>query len=1368
MLRKSLFPILISLYAIILPAQAQITRLITTDEGLPSSHVHNIFQDNDGFMWIASDNGLCRYDGTDFTYFNHDVRHSSSLEHDNVNAVYQDSKGVLWIGTAKGLQVLDSEYDRFISIDLKPKNSDYDLFIKGITEVSNSSGEKEILVSTSRDGIFVLNMDTHEPVDTQRESLAGLLPSQYINTMYVDDEGTLWISSGKGGIEAIDYRKQAILNNEIWRTLGDEVHHTIIASSFAEDKTRGILYLGCNDYGIIAYDRHKKEIQKVNYSSNETLMITALLIDRDKDGLLMIGTENQGIKALDIASGQVSDYKIEDNKTNLQNAKIHNLLQDRQGNLWANAYMKGILLVPKKIYGFENFSVIDPISKIENTSEISCIETGTEKGTLWIGTDGNGIFKNKDGVIVEHITSKDSPLDNDSITDMVSDKNGNLWIATYLGGLFYYNRSQGVRKFEEQKKIGNEKTVALCYDESRDFIYVATLGNGFSILDASEKSFIKSVSDDNTKWTNTLYADSSGILWIGTPNGPATYDPRTEQISRIIYNDGQDSDIVSCFCQGNDGVMWIGTFSELVCYDRTDGTYSQMDEFSGLSNHRIKGIITRDNGDLWVSTTNGLNRINTRSKHCMSFFSNDGLRGNEFNQGSVCRIGNDLLFGSNDGITIVRPQEIAEERRDSPTVYFSRLSVKGENIRYDYDSSENIIDKQINHATEIRLPKGNSSISLHVSFIEYSNPKRVNYIYKLEGLDKDWETGGTNHLVKYNSLPRGRYNLKIRAYFDDNINYSSEKSIKVLVPAPFYFSTIAVLIYMITLIFTITQCIWAHRRKIKIKEEQEASRIKEMKLDMFTNLSHEIRTPLTLVMSPLQEMRQRENDPQKKDIYNLMYRNSLRILRLINQLMDLRKIDNGQMKLQFEKTDIIFFVKDIVNSFENLALSKSIALQLDIQPDCLEAWIDRDSFDKIMLNLLSNAFKYTPDRGTISISISRAKKNNGILNRAVDNYFEISVKNSGSHLDPDDLEKVFKRFYQSAASEIKTGSGVGLNLAKEYVSLHYGKILAENVTGGVCFTIQLPSGCKHLSPEQMSGNEDKDLYSKMGTYFKEMTPTLSAEQSIINNEKKGKPSVVVVDDDTEMLGYINATLSDLYNIKLFTNAKEAWSFISSSIPDAVVTDLILGETDGAALCSKIKSNSNTNLIPVIMLTAKNDERTVTGCTDCGVDRFLVKPASIELLKSCLSQVISTRRAIKNKYCNDIDYNYDEIKIDSIENNFAVKIVNIIKENMDNAGFSVEDLSKEIGISRVHLNRKMKEVMSTSPNALIKSIRLKQAAYLLINNNVNISEVAYRVGYSAHSYFSSSFRDYFGMTPKEFVALYGSNPDNPELKKILEM
>ena len=1358
-------------------ASAQIARLYTSGSGLPNSQIYSIYQDSRGFIWIATENGLARFDGMDFDTFNFDRTNPNSIASDFVLTVIEDSFGKYWVGTSAGVQTFDPEYGSFTKIDLEdPAVPSSDQHISAIIE-AEVNGRKMILAASSGHGLYAIDPQTRKTAPELLESLNSSLPSPFIKSIFKDSHNRLWTGVEDGGIIVMELDECKILNDSIWKGIAA---NNAVATSFAQTGDDNIL-IGTTNYGILIYDEDARSVRRAKGDSARECKVESLLSSRLSDrfsgDVVMIGVENGGLRLYNSETEQILGGEFPGVPFDMSSWKVHCLTEDNQGNIWVGAYQTGIMVIPKSMYGFEYIQLGEKGFPLATGACVTSITADYDNGSLWIGTDGKGLYRiNRDGSKTLY-SSRNSSLSNNSIMGLAIDKRGTLWVATYLGGIYSWTEKTGFRQFLDQQAISTSKTSFLAYSEREDILYAGTHGNGLAVISAKDEKVINTLSDDYHKWISSLYIGKDGKIWLGTYNGPTAYDRKSGKATRYDAHESLSTRVYS-FCESMDGKMWIGTGEGLVCFDRLDGKTVAYTEKDGLPSNVIKEIKEGNDGNLWIATLNGLSRFSPSSSTFKNYYQHDGLQENEFSsQASYKGIDGKLYFGGIKGVTAFHPHIVDQRTRPVPPLYFSELSVMNMPVSYDPAiGDENILDKHITEARQITLPFSSNIFSIKFTVLEYTNPRKIMYSYMMEGFDCDWNfTEHDTRVISYTNLPAGRYTMKVKAFFEGAPDEFSYREIGIRILPPWYRSTWAFIMYAILLglmIFVLVQ--WRKQEDMQRKEKEE-SEIKEMKLKMFANLSHEIRTPLTLVMNPLKKMRESETDPKQKELYNLMYRNSLRILRLVNQLLDMRKVDSGQMQLHFLETDVVYFIKDIMNSFNNLATSRSISFGISAKKEITNLWIDQGNFDKIIFNILSNAFKHTPDNGTISISISEAKKNSGQLPSQIKEYVEFVIENTGSGVDERYLDKLFDRYFQTDVHDAKVGSGVGLHLTKMLTELHHGDIRAYNTDEGMAFALRIPTGCSHLSEEEMTKpTNHKDLYTKNTSDTEEhfsshedVTYAPAKDESDKSKATRSKRSIILVDDDEEMREYLKLELKTLYNVEVCANGKDAWPKITTTIPDAIVTDLKMDIMDGAELCDKVKKNTGTNHIPVIILTSSSDEKSQQRCIDSGADRFFTKPISLEILKSAIANAIATRDTIRNKYNKEIDYKYNEIQMPDSSNKLVSKVIETIRKNMENSDFSVEDLSREVGMSRVHLNRKLKETMNVSPSNLIRSIRLKQAAYLLINNKVNISEVAYKVGFSTHSYFSNSFHDFFGMTPKEFVAKYMDCKDEETLKRIFE-
>ncbi len=1322
--------------------------LYTTDNSLSNSQVNDIFQDSKGFIWISTENGLTRFDGRDFLTFHFRRDRAHSLASDLVLSMFEDSRGTLWTCTSMGLQIFDAETRDFHMLDLQDELSpESTQHIASILEVKTVNGGPELWVATSQHGIYVLDLETHVVKSERRALLNSLLPSPFIYSLFQDSRGWVWIGCETGGLSVVDA--------STLQPQGLSLDMQTYIRDFAEDPSSGNILVATMS-GLYRYNASTRTLTASRDPEARKAQAVSLLysktLQRAGERTFLVGTETRGLNVYDMETDRMSKADIPSVSQDISRWKIHSLTEDNQGNIWVGAYQTGVMVIPRSMYGFEYMRA--------DYGCVSSIARDPRDGALWVGADGGGLMRIAPDGKKTVYNASNSALSNDSVTALSFDKRGMLWIATYLDGIFTYTPARGLRHFADSKEIGSPNMACLAYDTENDLMYAGTYGAGMSIISASREKVVKHISEDTNKWVSSLYIDRSGIVWLGTFNGPMCYN---HSMGKLFSYDMEGSSLkarVYDILEASDGRIWIGTGEGLTVCDRKRSTATVYSEADGLTNNVVDAILEAVDGTLWISTSFGLNRLDPETGKIDKYYSYDGLQGNEFHPGAAFKDDDGrFFFGGTGGITSFYPQVVNQKTHQVPPLYFSRLSILNEEVEYEADA--------------ITLPNKANTFSLEFAVLEYTNPMRIRYTYKLDRYDKDWRyLPFPAHAVSYSNLPAGRYTLHVKAYFDGSPDQFSYNTFRIKVEYPWYMSIWAFLVYSLVLAAVLLLFLHLLRRHREHVKDKEASEIKELKLKMFSNISHEIRTPLTLLMSPLKELREAEKDPHQKDLYNLMYRNSLRILRLVNQIMDMRKVDEGKMQLYFRETDIVYFIRDIMQSFEHMAVTRNIRLSLTTASPVMNLWIDQGNFDKIVFNLLSNAFKHTRDGGHIDIDVSAPQRNHDILTPEVASLVKISITNSGSHIDDSDLDRVFERFFQTDVLDAKMGSGVGLNLTKMLVELHHGVITAANTEDGVCFTVVMPVGCSHLTEQEMSStNHHKDLYTKLpspaedlhGTEDIAFTPASAASEKVVKSHR----SVVIVDDDSEIRDYLLAELRSLYNVKTFEGAQEAWTDISAEQPDVVVTDLMMSGMDGLELCRRIRHNPVTNHISVIILTSSSDESSHLESIDSGADRFLLKPLSIELLKSSIAQVIAARDTMRGKFSGGTKYDYEEVKVASVGMGLIERVMEVVKRNLDNPEFGVDDLSREVGMSRVHLNRKLKEILGISPSSLIKSTRMKQAAYLLVHDKVNISEVAYRVGFSTPSYFSNSFRSYFGLSPKEFVAKYSDVTDRETLDKLFE-
>lgn len=1352
-------------------AYSQNSRLYMTDQGLSSSRIKYVYQDHEGFIWVGGENGLDRLIGDHIQNFLHQDENPISITNNDITSIFMDSNKIVWVGTGKGLNRYNSEKNEFKYIQLSELEIPSRRF--AISCIVGDNQKNRIFVSTSGHGIFVVNSKTGT-LDTQLSSrLTQLLGTLFIGQMILDDRGWLWAFTYHNGFRIIDMKSLKRVSIQIDDAILKDFSQDLL-TVFKKDTPTGNVLIGSSTRGIYIYDAAKKSIRKPMDPNLQTMNVQSLLVK--KDGTILLGSENRGTWIFNRVTETVESFNVfNNNLVDLGHSKVHALLEDNVGNLWMGLYQKGLFIVPKSISGFEYHIM----SKEKSGANSACVSAFTKdiNENLWIATDGGGIFKAAGNNLKNQFENNDG-LTCNSIICLMADKTGTVWAGSYGKGLFCSNGGAFIQS-DLTKQLSNNKVMCLEYDALRNYLYVGTNGGCFDIIDLTTGK-LRHVNAEINKWVRSLHLDATGRLWVGTSEGSFYYDVDHGRVLNVDIGIGGYFP-TNCY-EEVDNKLYIGTSSGMVEYNMKKNKATLVDLGKNLGSNNIMSMAFGKDQSLWFTTPKNLSRLNLKNNHIRTYSSFDGFHIGEFRYGSVYKDkSGSLLFGGDNGVVKVDPMQVNEQQYHIQPIFFTELNINNKFVDYNNNNkSKNVLDASLSKATRLKLSYKDNTFTMYFTAQEYASPQKVNYSYRLTGYDNNWHyTDASNAKVTYASLPPGRYTLEVKGYFNEESNDVTTRSIRVIISNPWYTSILARILYLmlilVILYFTYRFYLNKQEQRRILEMAQYNEQVKEDKLRLFTSIAHEIRTPLTLVVSPLKKLMNSVTDLETTEMYKLMYRNSMRILKTINQLLDIRKLDNRQLTLHFEEYDLIGVIKGIMLSFKNLATVKQISFTMESsESDHLNVWIDGNNFDKIIYNILSNAFKFTPISGKILIRINEVINRGEIKNPLVSEFAEIKLFNTGSPIDENDLNHIFERFYQGNTPHDASGTGIGLHLTHELVLLHHGSIEAHNIGNeGVEFTVRIPLGNAHLSDTELTPRaHDKDSEHRDDLDFetisdKDFIDTTSFEEETEEKEPKNKNTILIVDDDEDFCRFLKKELFD-YNILISNSGNKAWKQLLSVHPDVVVTDYMMPDGNGLELCQRIKSNPETDSIPVILLTSEGSEKLQMQSMELHADRFLTKPFNILMLKGAIGQAIRVREKIKNKiHRTDMGYNYDSISIDSADDKLVKKVIDYIKEHLEDSDMSVEELSKDVGFSRVHLNRKLKEILGISPSSLIKSIRLKQAAYLLVNNKVNVSEVAYKVGFSSHSYFSYNFHDFFGMSPKEFIIYYTENADEESIRKLLE-
>ncbi len=1000
-----------------LPAAGQNARLYLPELGLPNSQVNRIYQDRTDYIWICTEGGLVRFDGLRFETYQHDRESANCLSSSSVIDMVEDGRGTKWIGTAAGLDILDSEYSSFTHFDLH-RNPDTPVnpYIGRLLEVPAAG---TLIVGTGGAGVFVIDSETRQELPEKRETVNRTLHTDYIHTLFLDASGRLWILPGDSKPVVLDAVTLEPATELAWSPELQKAGDLLRVNDMAEDPVTGDILLGSTE-GLLLLKAGSGLIRKASGRRAATTVGASIIFDSQtasgEERLFLVGNEDGGLLHFDTETEEVRTALVSSIRQETGNWKATSSLRDAQGNLWLGLYQTGVLVAPKSRFGFSYMGFSTRGMPGENNTVVTDVYEDGQN--LWVATDGGGLFcrpaaGGRKRQAERVFTRDNSALNNNAILTVTGDRYGTIWLGTYLGGLYYIEGGTALKSYPYADQVGTDRIRTLVYDPARDLLYVGTSGAGLTVIDAKTRKPIARQVDEDYRWISALHLDQTGRLWVGSYNGPFCYDPSLDRI--IPFSGTAGSDLpprIYDICSSADGSIWFGTEEGLFQWNETSRELRRYTTQDGLSNNVVRAILSADGGDMWVSTSSGLSRLTPRTGKITVFQSYDGLQGNEFRTGCAFKAPSGrLYFGGNGGLTSFSPLMVDSGGDRMPQVALARLTMLDQPVVYDpAKGSNNLIDKHISEATRIRIPRGVDMFSLEFSVPEYTNPQRLRFDYRLSGFESDWKTAPSLlRMATYTNVRPGRYRFEVKAYFDGSPEVYSERSVDLRVEAPWFLTGWAWAVYAAILVGIILLLLHFIRQRRRQAQEKKDAELKELRLGLFTNLTHEIRTPLNLVMAPLGAIREAEEDPVRKDTYNLMYRNCLRINRIVNQLMDLRKIDAGQMQLFFRETDIVYFIRDIMQSFGKLAESKRIDFSLTSAHPEETLWIDQGNFDKIVYNILSNAFKHTPDGGRIRVDVSAPTPNHGELQADVKEYVQVRIFNSGSRIEEAWISHVFDR-----------------------------------------------------------------------------------------------------------------------------------------------------------------------------------------------------------------------------------------------------------------------------------------------------------------------------------------------------------------------
>lgn len=1291
---------------------------------IQSNKIITIYEDRNGYLWIGTHmGGLFKYDKNKntFLHYAHDPQNSRSLNNNNVWAIQEDKDGNLWVGTERGLNILRKnadDFDRICKKDNPTLTYDFitDIHLSSSKElwISTETGLNK-LVTTTKAGKDYYSFENYlYPSDATNTVLHNYI--YQIDELVVNGKQTLWLSTKKGLKRLLDGTLKNFLIPD------KPLSHSFFRSVLAVNGDAPYLVTG-SEMGLSLFNPISEKFEEIPYANGNKIKIshssvTSLYFDRG--GVLWVGTK-KGMNKFDSYTKDFESFA----SINFDQSKsiITGVQESSTQGYWIATIGGGLY----KFDGKDAFKSVKIVSKEENdfTQFIQTLYSDT-KGNVWVGTAGAGVYHFNEQVLGEqksitkfnhYYTRSESPLMDDYIMSLTGDADGNVLVGTWSGGLFKIGNDKRVVQIDHP--LLKEAPIVVLHKDRTGVIWVGTRGNGFyrvKEIDGKIKAnrFIKSADEStiSNNFINAIYEDHAGTLWIGTDGGLNSFDRRTERFTRHHLEGGPNSEM-------------------------------------------IVSILEDDQGKIWLANWNGLSVMDPAEPGWMrSYDRNDRIMGGFF-YNNVCVKNKDghLLFAGSEGFNRIDTKRIVQKPEKYPLV-ITQFELFGKPVTYGEEIDGRVLlESPLQDSVKVKLKHFENSIAFEFASLDYAAPEKIRYAYKLEGFNKDWSyTTSRRRFANYTNLNYGTYTFKVKATSTDGVWNEKSSQVFITILPPWWKTYWAVLLYILATFavlygfrkLILLRANLLHDIKLERLQRENMEKLNKAKLQFFTNISHEFRTPLTLILGPAQNLL--DSAEIGKTLRNhvlTISNNAQRLLRLVNQLLDFRKAESGNLKLEVSEGNLVKFMKEVKLSFDALAEQLKIKFTMEASAPIIKVWFDRDQFEKILFNLLSNAFKNTPTGGHIRININE-------LNDEVN----LIVEDSGRGIKPEHFETIFQTFFSYDEDKHHTGTGIGLALAKSLVDMHHGTISVESDEGKhTRFTINLRKGSAHFAENEIHHYshdvESLDYYPSLtGTELQPVERIQEVQDEVLED----KPTLLLVEDNDDVRAYIKSIFNKKYQIIEATEGKAGMNAAVEHVPDVIISDVMMPVMDGITFCKHLKSDVKTSHIPIILLTARTSLIFKVEGLETGADDYVTKPFNPKLLELKVRNLVRMRERMRKVFADKEILNIEpkRITLTSADEVFVQKAMESVEKNMNNAAYSVEDLGRDVAMSRMQLYRKLKALTDLSANEFIRTMRLKRAAQLLEQKQLTIAEVTYEVGFNDLPYFRECFKKMFGVTPSEYT------------------
>ncbi len=1311
------------------------------EDGLSNNQVHCSFQDRRGFMWFGTSQGVNRFDGYRFTKFVNDPDDSSSLRGNLVRVIFESAAGSLFVGTENGgLNLFDRDREVFVHVfDRFPGLRLHDASVNDIRE----DRQGRLWIATN-DGILLLKEGISlERVIPAEDNPEREMARQFIRVISFDNSGNLWLGTNQG-VFVLDTALNRVRpfhlpipeskNEEIWELLTD---------------SGGKIWVGTYDNGIFVIGDSGKVEKHFSPDPANNRSRTVRSITPDKNGNYWIGTRG-GLYIYNIRDGVINYYSHDERESrSLSGNSVLGIFHDSRGDTWIGTRTGINYLIHSKQL-FRNYRAMPGDNHYLNSSEIWAFWVD-EKGHIWIGTEDGGvnIFDpvTKTFRYMVHEPGNPGSLSSNCIKSFLDDGNGNLWIATFRGGINICSLRDGkirhVRNQPDNQYSISDDRVWCIFRDSKGFIRITTSA-GVDTYDPENNRFVRMGGIPPNTQVNWINEDRDGNLWIGGRDDLYIFSPGEVQLKKY-------PEYTRAFHQDGKGRIWITTLTRgLALYTKEEGAIRYFGEKDGLANNQAVSILEDDNHFLWIGTTNGLSRFNPETGYFRTFSGKDGLQNNQFNYGAAFRLRlGDLLFGGISGFNQFNPGQVGANDFIAPMV-LTELRILNKKVEIG-NGRNSVLSGSITETERITLPFDKKAITIEFAALNYFNSGNNLYSYFLEGFDNGWTDPSVNRSATYTNLNPGEYTFWVKSVIPGIPDTHNDISLKIKILPPFY----KTLLFKLLLFLVIAALFYAlimfllYREKLRnqlLLERMKAKKLHEfdmMKLRFFTNVSHEIRTPLTLILGPLEKLRNKQvPENQVQPMLDIMHRNAKQLNQLINQILDFRKLETGNLKLELTDGELVGFLEGIKNQFDHMAKEKEIEYAFNSLVDKVSCKFDPDMIEKILTNLLSNAFKFTGKGGKITMNLSLVFDNRNNLTFAPDmesRTVEISVKDTGRGIPAANLDKIFNRFFMTGEKSELPGTGIGLALVRELVKLHNGTIDVASKPGqGSKFTVRIPLIETNFMEEERSPAGMAENPPALISDHQEHP--LTFQQKIM----------LIIEDNPDVRLFIRHHFDNSYRVLEAADGTEGWNLSLKTIPDIILCDILMPRLDGYELVKRLKNEEKTSHIPVILLTAlASKDHELEGLTS-GADDYITKPFDLAILQTKIENILAIRQSLKEKYSGEILLQPRNVLITPPDERFLRRAIEIVENNMADPDLDIEKFATEVGVSRMQLYRKLNALTDMTVKEFIRDIRLKRAAQLLLQKKQNVSEIAFGVGFRDLSHFRKCFRQKFGISASEYA------------------